>query len=152
MTSGVESLPVLSGHNVELLRWCTQYCSCYTDPPQVLTILFHKIPDTVAVFARHARHTHDKSFEDRTPIFLIRSITSMLKPNRHDRTYSICHITQHLHTELVRSTKNRLYRFSNFMSPGPVKSVRDPVVLNGGETCRVSCIWWWQLVGNPILQ
>jgi len=48
-----------------------------------LTILLNKCSYVVAILTGHSRHTDHKTFEDRTTIFLISSIRSMLKPANH---------------------------------------------------------------------
>jgi len=43
----------------------------------------------------------------------------------------------------VRKTHRKIWRdrFSNFMSAGPVESIRT--WSSSDETCRVCCSWWW---------
>jgi len=45
--------------------------------------------------------------------------------------------------EQITTHKNAPDRFANFMSPGPAESLPGPVVMNGNETCHVSCSRWW---------
>jgi len=54
--------------------------------------------------------------------------------------------------ELKQSKKTGPNRFSNSMLPGLAESVPGPAVTNSSKMCHVSCSWWSQLAGNPILQ